>query len=118
MEETKNTKAAYKLCTKRNRLLIICAILLPFLIIFLDSAFLPRQSFFEENITPHIDNNLPAAFVAWISYLMLPSLVLIGLTKTSSKIKFFFFLGSLLILFPMSLATFVFVGMGLYNVYP
>lgn len=118
MKEAKNIKTAHKLGTKRNRLLIVCAMISPFVTIFLDSAFLERRSFFEENITSHINNNLPAALCAWILYLMMPSFIFIGLVKVSVKIKFILFLCALLILFPLSLTIFVFVGMGLYNVYP
>lgn len=118
MEEARNIKAAHKLGTKRNGLLIVCATLSPFLIIFLDSIFLERKSFFAENIGSHIGGSLTMAITAWFMYLMAPSLALISFLDIERKKKIYLFLACTLILFPLSWCALMFVGMGLYNVYP
>ena len=118
MEETKNTKAAYKLCTKRNRLLIICAILSPFVIIFLDSIFLENKSIFAEYIGTYAKGSLCRLILLWVVYLMTPCFLMIGLMNTVSKAKLILFLAAVLLLFPLSWMVFFYVGMGLYNVYP
>lgn len=118
MEETKNIKTAHRLGTKRKRLLIVGAALSPFLIIFLDSIFLERKSFFAENIGNHAGGSLTLAIIAWFMYLMAPSIALISFLEIERKRKIYLFLACTLILFPLSWCALMYVGMGLYNVYP
>lgn len=121
MEEIQNKAVDHNSDAKRNRLLIICAVISPFVIIFLDTALLNYKSFFEENVAKRISKeNFPVygIFFLYFLYLMVPSIFLIGFFKTERRRLIYSYLFIVFILYPVSLVVYIVTIMLIYNAYP